>query len=385
VKSLIIARLQIRRTVGNRKALLTLVLLPILIISGIVGLFGRTTGERIPVALLNEDGGWLGQHVAAAIRSDEIYDLLEQNGTTSDLEQLKSKVYDGEWGALVYIPPGFTDRLLSGEETAVQLIRKNEKQWNVSLSLALSETTDRLAGSIALAAAAEERPENREALARTLLERQTTEGLRVERERLVHETDNAYVLVVGLMLLFVMMLVNQSIHGVVEDRDNRTMARMFVAPIRAVEIAVGNFLGCFLLGTLQLVLILIVTRYVIGFDLGVPFGVLLAVMECFLLAAVGLSSAAAALVKNSAMLGSINNMIVIPTCMIGGCFWPLAMMPEFMQKLANFTPQRWAIAALGQASSGQTLSDIGLQLGVLALFAAVLLAFGSYALRPAER
>lgn len=385
MKSLIIARLQIRRTVGNRKALLTLVLLPILIISGIVGLFGRTTGERIPVALLNEDGGWLGQHVAAAIRSDEIYDLLEQNGTTSDLEQLKSKVYDGEWGALVYIPPGFTDRLLSGEETAVQLIRKNEKQWNVSLSLALSETTDRLAGSIALAAAAEERPENREALARTLLERQTTEGLRVERERLVHETDNAYVLVVGLMLLFVMMLVNQSIHGVVEDRDNRTMARMFVAPIRAVEIAVGNFLGCFLLGTLQLVLILIVTRYVIGFDLGVPFGVLLAVMECFLLAAVGLSSAAAALVKNSAMLGSINNMIVIPTCMIGGCFWPLAMMPEFMQKLANFTPQRWAIAALGQASSGQTLSDIGLQLGVLALFAAVLLAFGSYALRPAER
>ncbi len=314
MKSLIIARLQIRRTVGNRKALLTLVLLPILIISGIVGLFGRTTGERIPVALLNEDGGWLGQHVAAAIRSDEIYDLLEQNGTTSDLEQLKSKVYDGEWGALVYIPPGFTDRLLSGEETAVQLIRKNEKQWNVSLSLALSETTDRLAGSIALAAAAEERPENREALARTLLERQTTEGLRVERERLVHETDNAYVLVVGLMLLFVMMLVNQSIHGVVEDRDNRTMARMFVAPIRAVEIAVGNFLGCFLLGTLQLVLILIVTRYVIGFDLGVPFGVLLAVMECFLLAAVGLSSAAAALVKNSAMLGSINNMIVIPTC-----------------------------------------------------------------------
>jgi len=385
VKSLIIARLQIRRTVGNRKALITLVLLPILIISGIVGLFGRTTGERIPVALLNEDGGWLGQHVAAAIRSDEIYDLLEQNGASSDLEQLKSKVYNGEWGALVYIPSGFTDRLLSGEEAAVQLIRKNEKQWNVSLSLALSETTDRLAGSIALAAAAEERPENREALARTLLERQTTEGLRVERERLVHETDNAYVLVVGLMLLFVMMLVNQSIHGVVEDRDNRTMARMFVAPIRAVEIAVGNFLGCFLLGTLQLVLILVVTRYVIGFDLGVPFGVLLAVMECFLLAAVGLSSAAAALVKNSAMLGSINNMIVIPTCMIGGCFWPLAMMPEFMQKLANFTPQRWAIAALDQASSGDTLSGLGLQLGVLALFAAVLLAFGSYALRPAER
>ncbi|MFB9279926.1 ABC transporter permease [Cohnella cellulosilytica] len=385
MNSLTIAKLHLRRALGNRKGLLVVVLLPILVISLIVGQFGRTSGERIPVALLNADGGWLSEQVAAAIRSGETYSLLEQDAAASDLERLKSSVYDGEWGALVYIPPGFTAKLLAGEETAVQLIRKNEKLWNVSLGLTLSETTDRLAGSIALAASAEERPGNRERLARALLERQTAGGLRVEREQLVHKADNAYVLVIGLMLLFVMILANQSIHGVVEDRDRRTMARMFAAPVRAGEIALGNFLGSFLLGSLQLVLILVVTRYVVGFDLGVPFGELVAIMECFLLAAVGLSAAAAALVKNTAMLGSINNMVVIPTCMLGGCFWPVAMMPDFMRKLANFTPQRWAIAALEQASSGASLPALGLRLGILVLFAAVLLAFGSYVLRPAAR
>lgn len=100
MKSLIIARHQIRRTIGNRKALITLVLLPILIISGIVGLFGRASGEHIPVALLNADGGWLSEQIAASIRSDETYDLVEQDAASSDPEQLKSKVYDGEWGRL---------------------------------------------------------------------------------------------------------------------------------------------------------------------------------------------------------------------------------------------------------------------------------------------
>lgn len=385
MNSLIIANLHIRRTLGNRKALIALVLLPILVISGIVGLFGRSSDVRVSVALLNADGGWLSEPVADAIRDVGIYEVLEQDPASTDLERLKDEVYDGKQGALVYIPPDFTAKLLSGEETAIQLIRKNERSWNVSLGLTLSETTNRLAGTAALAAAAEEGPEERERLVRSMLEKQAAEGLRAEREQIVHRANNAYVLVIGLMLVFVMMLVNQSIHGVVEDRDNRTMARIFAAPVRASEIALGNFLGCFLLGTIQLVLILAVTRYVIGFDLGVPFGVLVAVMECFLLAAVGLSTAAAALVKNSAMLGSINNMIVVPTCMLGGCFWPIAMMPDFMRKLANFTPQRWAISALEQASAGESLAGIGLQLGVLGLFAAVLLAFGSYVLRPADR
>jgi len=385
VNSLIIARLHMRRTLGNRRGFLAIVLIPILVISGIVGLFGKATGEEVPIAVLNEDGGWLSEQVTASIRLNEVYDVQEQPRGSSGLEQLKDEVYDGKWGALIYIPPGFTEKMLKREDTTVQLFRKNERQWNASLALSLSETTDRLAGSVELAWASDVRPQERERLVRTLLERQQTEGLAVERESLVHAYSNAYVLVIGLILMFVMMMTNQSIQGVLEDRTNRTMARMYTAPVRAWEIALGNFLGCFLLGTLQLVLILTITRYAIGFDLGVPFGVLVAVMECFLLAAVGLSAAVAALVKNGALLANMNNLIVIPTCMLGGCFWPVSMMPDFMQKLSNFTPQRWAIMAIEQASSGGALSQLGLQLGVLALFAAVLLTFGSFVLRPAER
>ncbi|WP_256761569.1 ABC transporter permease [Cohnella sp. WQ 127256] len=382
--SLIIANLNMRKVIGNRKGLFIILLLPILVISGIVGLFGNSSGEKVKVAVLNEDQAWLSKPIISSIQSINSYNVSEQEVKQDSLERLKQEVYDGEWGALVYIPEGFTSKLLLGEETSVKLFRKNEQQWNVSLGITLTEATERLARNVQLVAATAENPEQRDQLVLQLLEQQKEGKLAVISKEIVQRYNNANVLVIGLMLMFVMNLVNQSIHGIVEDRTNRTMARIFSAPVRAWEIALGNFLGCLLLGTLQLVLILTVTRYVIGFDFGISFSSLLVIMEFFLLAAVGISSAAAGMVKNVAHLGSINNLIVIPSCMLAGCFWPVTMMPDYMQKLSSFMPQRWAIVALEKASSGATLQDISLQLGILALFATVLLAFGSYVLKPAQ-
>jgi ABC-2 type transport system permease protein len=59
-------------------------------------------------------------------------------------------------------------------------------------------------------------------------------------------------------------------------------------------------------------------------------------------------------------------------------------MPDAMQKLANFVPQKWTIEAITNLASGDTLTDIRLHLAILLLFAVVLLAFGSVALRPGE-
>lgn len=384
MRSFIIANLNIRRTIGNRKGLLVLLLLPILVISSIVGLFGKSSDHQVQIAVLNEDQSWLSDPIMASIQFSESFHYNELDVKLASLEQIKQEVYNGKWGALVHIPAGFTERLLQGKDTAVKLFRKNERLWNVSLGITLMETTERLARNVQLASTVTEDRETRDQLVNQLLEQQEKGNNNVIREKIVNNNNNTYILVIGLMLMFMMILANQSIHGIMEDRGNRTMARIFSAPVRAWEIALGNFLGCLLLGSLQLVLILAVTRYAIGFDFGLSFGKLLVILEFFLIAAVGISSAIAGLVKSTANLGNMNTLVVIPTCMLGGCFWPVTMMPDFMQKLSNFMPQRWAIVALEQASSGAALQDFGLPLGILLLFAIVLLAFGSYVLRPAQ-
>lgn len=384
MSSLILAQLIIRRTIGNRKGFILFVLLPMMVISGIIGVFGKASEEKAQIAVWNEDAGWMGRSVVESIQAVDLYEAVPAGAEESTEQALKDAVYDGKKDAAVHIPADFTARLLAGERPAVEMYRKNEQLWNASLEITLREETERLARSVQLASGAGGDQQAREQLVRNLLDQQNNGGVTVSSNKLTMPSDQTYVLVIGLMLMFLMYLSNQSIHGIMEDRANRTMARMYTAPVRAWEIALGNFLGCLLLGTLQLLLILIVTRYVLGFGFGMPFGNLFLIMESFLLAAVGIASAAAGLVRNSAQLGNINNLIVVPTCMLGGCFWPASMMPEFMQKLSNFTPQKWAIYAIEQSSAGGSPLDVGLPIGILLLFAAVLLAFGSYVLQPAK-
>ncbi len=187
------------------------------------------------------------------------------------------------------------------------------------------------------------------------------------------------------MLYFVMGSIVNSLALVLEDRSQMTMTRIYTAPVRSYEIALGNFLGSFAVGLLQILVAMVITKYIVGFDYGIGFVPMFVILAFFLLAAVGIGSAIGALVKNSSNIGQLNALVIVPTCMLGGCWWPLSIMPGFMQKIANFVPQTWAIDAVEQLAAGQSLMQIGLNLGILALFASFFLGFGSAVLRPAEK
>lgn len=133
-----------------------------------------------------------------------------------------------------------------------------------------------------------------------------------------------------------------------------------------------------------MLVILIVTRYVAQYDYGLPFFSQFVMLEFFLLASMGIASAIAGLVKNASNMGMINSLVVTPTCMLGGCFWPISLMPEWMQKIANFVPQKWVIEAIQLMAAGQSLSHMWMHMAVLTLFALILLGVGTVILRPED-
>jgi ABC-2 type transport system permease protein len=68
--------------------------------------------------------------------------------------------------------------------------------------------------------------------------------------------------------------------------------------------------------------------------------------------------------------------------MLGGCMWPLAIVPAPMRAVGHLFPQAWAMdgfIALIARNAG--LAGITRQLAVLAGFAAVLLALATWRLR----
>ncbi|NIK75776.1 ABC-2 type transport system permease protein [Paenibacillus castaneae] len=378
--SLHIALHLIRRTMGSRRGLIMNVLLPTIILSIMAGLFSNMQDKRAVILVSNADKGDLGSYLAASMTKESLYDVRLDPAFSE--QALKAAVLNGEADAAVYISSDFTSALLAGEQSKAVLYRKNEQLWNASLATLLMTEANKLASTAELARSAGNGGEMDVRKLHALLDAQaipkaTAENVGMKLGKIVSNP-----MMIGLILMFVMLLVSQSIGFVMEDREHRTMARMFTAPLRAIDIALGNFIGSLLVGTLQLIIVLSMTFFVFGYSPGTSFGSMLLVLECFLFAAVGLASAAAGLVRNSAHLSNLNNIIITPSCLISGCFFPLSMLPDFIQKLANFTPQKWAIQAIDRLGADGTISDIKLQLLILLLFAAVLIAFGSAVLKP---
>src|SRR5215204_2776767 len=70
--------------------------------------------------------------------------------------------------------------------------------------------------------------------------------------------------------------------------------------------------------------------------------------------------------------------------MLGGCMWPLAIVPQPMRVVGHLFPQAWAMDGfIALIAKGERVPGITLQLAVLAAFAAALLALATWRLRKA--
>jgi len=378
MNSWLIAANLARRTIGTVKGILLFIALPAVIISSMVGLVTSTGGgSRATVGYADLDESEASRHIVRALEQTGRYKLVryETDRETADM------VAEREVASGFVIPAGFEADWLAGLRPELTIIRLMLDEASAMLEMDLDSIVRTMNEAAALTDTAGGGAVRDAAMA---VLNQHLQGL-VGGEKIDTQRGGSLdFLSIGFSLMFLMMLINQSVTLVVEDRRNQTMARVYAAPVRSFDIAAGNFIGSVFIGTLQVLAIAALIRGVFGYDFGVPAWMQIVIMECFILASLGMASAVAGFIRNTKQLAVINTLIMTPTCMIGGCFWPIEIMPAFMQKLANFVPQKWAIEAMTLGAAGETLSGIALPLGILLLFAAVLLGFGTAVLRPAK-
>ncbi len=383
MNSWIIAISMIRRTLGTKKGFVLSImlgfLLPAVIIAVLVSFIGGGSGEaKAKIAYVDLDQSHYSKYIVQEL---SIHPSLSLTETDSE-ERASSLVIEMDVSSAFIIPAGYGEEMMAGTAPQLIQIRLSMSAATFTLEQALQAASANLAQMISVV---QETGDGAEELLSALLEQQQKRQVSTTITKVV-ESKDVYIMIaiVGFMLMFLMIVTNQSITTIVEDRRNQTMSRVYASPVRSFQIALGYFLGSFMLSTMQVLFILLISRFIFRFDYGVPFLAQFIILECFILAALGIASAVGSLVRNSDQLSLINNLVMTPTCMIGGCFWPISFMPDFMQKIANFVPQRWAIDAMSQLADGAGLSDVLIHIGILILFAVVLLGFGSAVLKPSQ-
>jgi linearmycin/streptolysin S transport system permease protein len=131
----------------------------------------------------------------------------------------------------------------------------------------------------------------------------------------------------------------------------------------------------------QALLIVVVGTVMFGVSWGNPVAAA-ALIGMWSLVGTGAGMVSGTIFRTSEQAGAIGPAVGIAFGMLGGCMWPLEIVPESVRLAAHFTPHAWAVDAwVTLLSRGGGLVDIAGYLAILATYAVALLAIASFRLR----
>lgn len=174
----------------------------------------------------------------------------------------------------------------------------------------------------------------------------------------------------GVMVMYLMM--NLLIFGGVTmawERRSGVLRRIAVHPVTQSELLTGKLYGLMLLAGVQILFLLLCGRFLFGVNLGDSLGGILLALMVYSWVAASLGLLVGAVVKAEDQVVGICVLSTMVMAALGGCWWPLEIVPDTVKILAHAFPTGWAMDALHQLISfGAGLDSAKEEIGVLALY-----------------
>ncbi len=407
-KTLDITWHELRLIFLNRSIWLNLVVLPI-VISLAVGIAFSTPvntgsgGAILRVDVINNDTGPQGAAILErmrAINTNLLFcpvdnredDPCELDGAGLTPDVIQDRLIEQTSLALIVIPEAFSARLDAGQassliyrsndnavapnyilqalQAAAQEIGGAQTAANAGLQVAdrieyltFSDEADRVAfaGQIRnFATTAWEMPPARVAYFTSQSEGQEIPGGGFNQS------------IPGIASMYVMFIIFPAAAVLIRDRKQGTFQRVLVMPVRRSELLGGKMSARFVIGMTEYAII-----FAFGALLGVRYGgapvALVVLMASFVLCITALTLLMTTFLKTEQQAQGIALFLTLTLAPLGGAWWPLAIVPEWMRIIGHISPVAWVMDgfhALFYTGAGfeAVILPVVVLLGMTALF-----------------
>ena len=161
------------------------------------------------------------------------------------------------------------------------------------------------------------------------------------------------------------------------ERQKGTLRRLLTTPTRKSTYLLGTILGQVLTALVQMLLLIGFGIFVMKLNWGSQPLALAVMMVSSALAAAALGAALGTFVKTEGQANGLSIMVGMVMALLGGCWYPLEMFPQFVQNIVKILPTTWAMRGLLDiVLRGQGLVSILPDAGILLGFAAVFFGIG---------
>jgi len=360
----------------DRRTLAFVLMMPLLMIL----IFGYTFGgdvTNVKVTVVNNDEGLpagaspllpdgikLAEHITNSLNDETL--AIEHS---ANIVKSKQRVDKGEIWAVIYYPKNFTENFF-------QSLSNASGSFNSSVEIYLDGSNPTISSAIMKTV--------NQAVMETLGE--LSDDINVTSTELPISFNTTYAyggsdvefidyFAPGVISFAIMMVTTMiTIILFVNERRTGTLQRLLASPANEAEIVIGYALAFAVIGICQSIVILVAAMLI--FNITIIGNVFLALLVVMLLAVghQGLGILLSAWAKNELQAVQFIPLIIFPSVLLAGLFWPVESIPKFLQPLSYFIPLRYGIdASRSVMLRGWGVGEIWVDLVILIAFAALTL------------
>lgn len=383
---------------SQRGTWISVFLLPLvftLVIGAASSGLGMGGDSRVPLALVDLDGGPLAQAFTAALdESEEVVYVAVDEATAMQYLQNMSVVM------VVVLPPGFTSDLQNGRGAAITLHYFEMNTLAIAMREAIQPAAARvtraaLAARISVDEAGTLRPFADEAERQAYFERSLElageqaaadpVGVRLvmaEEEVSANPVMGFASASPGQLVTWLLFTLMAGSVALVSERREGTLRRMFGTPAPRWAILGGKLLGRLTLGMLQAAILILFGQYALGVEWGNSPPAMVLLTLCFGLAATALGLLVATFARSEQQASTMSLMGMFLLAPLGGAWFPLEITPPAFQGAVRVLPTTWAMRGyLDVILRGKGPADVLLPCAVLLGFALVFFLVGLWRFR----
>jgi ABC-2 type transport system permease protein len=370
----------------DRAALLLMLAAPFLLIIGLGFVTGRFSGGNstgvsdIPVILVNQDGGQIGNALVDAFQSPDLAGLVRTE-MMADPAQARQHVDADEAAAAIIIPAGFTGSIIpargstaAGEVVQIALYANPSRPTSVGVVKTILDgflsqvEVGRISGQVAVtqllnhgliqvqdAGRIGGEIGARQAAAAHTSTAITLKGVTGSSEAV--KFDALAYMAPGMALMFLMFAASNGGRSLLVERAQGTLPRLLVSPTSTFQVLGGKVLGIYLTGVAQMLILVLASALLFQLSWGDPVGVLVLVLAA-VVGAVGWGMLITALGRTPGQVGTVGAAITLTFGILGGSFITMSNMPGWFQMISKITPNAWGLDGFTTLAMGGRLGDI---------------------------
>lgn len=300
-----------------------------------------------PIAIINNDQG---------ILADAFIQTLEMNGF-----RLAQSTDWNDADARISIPENFSNALSSSMPVSIGFEMKPNlnTKWEILVKGRVDRLLFRFNTSIAQLEAGERTLEN--------ISDRYQKDFVGDKEYVDSKFNDVFPIPMGFnhsfagnaIMFLTMNLLIFSAGSLSDERRNGILKRLGSFSIHKWEIVIGKIFGRFLLGSTFLAVFLIAGKLLFNVSLDQNFIGIVIVLQVFALFASCLGLFLGSIIGDPEKAIGLCVTLSIVLASLGGCWWPIEVVPDWMQKLASYLPTGMAMNALhGLISFGKPFSSV---------------------------